>query len=388
MSHKVLFAVHDWGLGHATRDLVVIRALLAAGHAVGIIAAGRALAFIRSTFGARCRYHELRDIPKPLGRHPATFYLRMSLAMPQVYAVFRRERLFARGLCRRYGYDRIISDSRFGVALDDVPSFYIFHSLRQIIPGRPRWLEHFVEHGQQRLLRRARAILVPDERRGGGLAGDLCHDMACDWGARVHYVGPLCDARRLDCAQDVRCFISVSGAEPQRGILARAVLRQVHDLHGRVVVALGQPEKPGVVADDGRVTVHGFLDRDEQIRMMNRARVVVTRSGYTTLMELSQIGRRALLIPTVGQSEQEYLARLHAARGTVHSVVQQHLDLPRDVAAAEALPGLARMAPTALSVRRLMSIVFDGEPMQFPPQAQDDDRAQPPDAERPQQSKP
>lgn len=383
MPHKVLFATHDWGLGHATRDIVVIRALLEAGHGVGIISTGRALALLRATFGARCRYHELGDIPKPLGKHPATFYLRMSLSMPQVYAVFRRERLFAQALCNEYGYDRIISDSRFGVALEEIPSFYIFHSLRQIIPGRPRWMERFVERGQQRLTRRARGILVPDEAAHGGLAGDLCHDTACDWGDRVHYVGPLCDAQPLVCEQDVHCFISVSGAEPQRTILEQFVLQQVDRLEGRVVVALGQPEKPGIVSDDGRVTVHGFLDRAAQVEMMNRADVVVTRSGYTTLMELSQIGRRAVLIPTVGQSEQEYLARLHHGRGTVHSVGQQQLDLPRAVAAAAALPGLPRMTPTATAVQRLLSIVFAGESKQLTPQHEYQDGAQPPDAERP-----
>jgi uncharacterized protein (TIGR00661 family) len=367
MSHKILFAIHDWGLGHATRDLVVIRALLKAGHQVGIVSCGRALALVRSVFADCCDFHELKDIPKPLGRHPATFYLWMSLSMPQVFWVFRRERLFAQHLCETHGYDLIISDSRFGVALAEIPSYYLLHSLRQIIPGRPRWLEYFVERNQQHLLQRARAILVPDEEHNGGLAGDLCHNMTCDWRQQVKYIGPLADARPLDRKQDLRCFVSVSGAEPQRAILESLVLRQVQRLEGRVVVALGRPEAPGKVYDDGRITIHGFLERDQQIQMMNRAGVVVTRSGYTTLMELSQIGRKALLIPTVGQSEQEYLAEYHRQRGSVHSTVQGELDLPRDVAVAESLPGLPRMSPSEASVRRLMLIIFDGEVTQLTP---------------------
>ncbi|MGR6034734.1 MAG: glycosyltransferase [Candidatus Nitrosoglobus sp.] len=359
MPHKILFAIHDWGLGHATRDLVVIRALLNAGHQVGIVSYGRALVLMRSIFSDRCSFHEFKDIPKPLGRHPAIFYLGMSLSMPQVFWTFRRERLLAQYLCKTHGYDRIISDSRFGIALTEVPSYYLLHSLRQIIPGRPRWLEYFVERSQQHLLQRARAILVPDEERNGGLAGDLCHNMACDWGQQVKYIGLLSDARLLNVEQDLRCFISVSGAEPQRAILENIVLQQVQKLEGRVVVALGRPETPGKVYDDGQITIYGFLERDEQIQMMNRAKVVVTRSGYTTLMELSQIGRKALLIPTVGQSEQEYLAEYHRQRGSVHSIAQSELNLPRDVAIAESLPGLPRMASSEASVRRLMSIVFD-----------------------------
>lgn len=368
MPYKVLFAIHDWGLGHATRDLVVIRALLDAGHQVGIVSCGRALALVRSIFAHQCDFHELKDIPKPLGRHPATFYLGMTLSMPQVFWTFRRERLFAQHLCETQGYDQIISDSRFGMALTEVPSYYLVHSLRQIIPGRPRGLEYLVERSQQRLLQRACAILVPDEEHNGGLAGDLCHNTACDWGPRVKYIGPLSDARPMDEKQDLRCFISVSGAEPQRTILEKLVLQQVQQLEGSVVVALGRPEAPGKVYDDGRIIIHGFLERDEQIRMMNRAGVVVTRSGYTTLMELSQIGRKALLIPTVGQSEQEYLAEYHRQRGRVHSVAQSKLDLPRDVAVAESLPGLPRMAPSEASVRRLMAIVSEPTEMPLAPQ--------------------
>ncbi len=370
MPHKILFAIHDWGLGHATRDLVVIRALLNAGHQVGIVSYGRALALVRSIFAERCSFHELKDIPKPLGRHAATFYLGMSLSMPQVFWVSRRERLFAQHLCETQGYDRIISDSRFGIALTEIPSYYLLHSLRQIIPGRPRGLEYLVERSQQRLLRRARAILVPDEEYNGGLAGDLCHNTACDWGPWVKYIGPLSDAHPMDEKQDLRCFISVSGAEPQRTILEKLVLQQVQRLEGPIVVALGRPEAPDKVYDDGRIVIHGFLERDEQIRMMNRAGVVVTRSGYTTLMELSQIGCKALLIPTVGQSEQEYLAEYHRQRGSIYSVVQSKLDLPRDVAVAESLPGLPQMAPSEASVRRLISIVLEPQEIPFAPQAQ------------------
>lgn len=368
MNHKILFAIHDWGLGHATRDLVIIRALLNAGHQVGIVSYGRALALVQSIFAGRCDFYELKDIPKPLGRHPAMFYLGMTLSMPQVFWVFRRERLFAQHLCETYGYDRIISDSRFGFALTEIPSYYLLHSLRQIIPSRPHWLECFVERNQQYLLRRARAILVPDEERNGGLAGDLCHNMTCDWSQQVRYIGPLSDAHPLDVEQDLRCFISVSGAEPQRTILENLVLQQVQRLEGRVVVALGRPEAPDKVYDDGRITIYGFLERDEQIKMMNRAGVVITRSGYTTLMELSQIGRKALFIPTMGQSEQEYLAEYHRQRGNIHSVVQGELDLPRDVALAESLPGLPCIASSETSVRRLMSIVFDPEVIQLAPQ--------------------
>ena len=92
-----------------------------------------------------------------------------------------------------------------------------------------------------------------------------------------------------------------------------------------------------------------YFDRKLQAEMLNRARVVVARSGYTTLMELAELGKRALFVPTPGQSEQEYLARYHRDRGHVWSTTQRALDLPVDIARAEAASGIPRISPELLS---------------------------------------
>jgi len=353
---RILFATHDWGLGHATRDLVLIRGLLQEGHAVTIISHGRALRLLRDELGGQCRYVPFRDIPKPLSRRPAWFYIKMSLSMPWVFHTFRRERRLVGALCREAGFDRIVSDSRFGVWSREVPTFFLFHSLRQIIPGRPRRLEKLVEASQRHMLSRARRVLVPDQETDG-LAGDLCHDMACEWEDRVEYIGILSSVRRQQVPADVDYFISVSGAEPQRSIFEELVLAQAHELPGRVVIALGRPDLEPAVHDDGRIAVHTFMNRRQQQEMMNRAGLVVTRSGYTTLMELAELGKKALLVPTVGQSEQEYLAEYHERRGHLHAVTQSDLKLARDAALAERYAGLPPVHSTDESVRRFVRTV-------------------------------
>lgn len=353
---NVLFAVHDWGLGHATRDLLLIRGLLSAGHCVHILSHGRALQLLRMELGDSCAFTDLPDIPKPLGRRATTFYVKMSLALPVVFWTYRQEYKCVRDLCRIHHIDRVISDSRVGAAVPEVPSYQLFHSLRQIIPGRPRLLEQLVEASQKRLFACARKILVPDQEVDG-LAGDLCHDLACDWRDRIEYIGILSSVRAMDTDRDIDCFISISGAEPQRSLFEEIVLRQVKDLRGRIVVALGRPEREGSINDDGRFAIHGFMNRRQQEVMLNRARLVVTRSGYTTLMELAEIGGRALLVPTVGQSEQEYLADYHKRMGHCYSVRQQALVLSRDTAIAETYPGLPPMDGTQQSVRRFLDAI-------------------------------
>lgn len=356
---KILFAVHDWGLGHATRDLVLIRALVAAGHAVTVLSHGRALHLLREELGASCRFVTLRDIPKPISRRAWSFHAKMALAMPLIFRTFRREREFVTRLWEEERFDRIVSDSRYGVCLPQVPSYYLTHSLRQIVPGRSRLLERFVESAQRALLAGGRKILIPDELDCGGLAGDLAHDVACDWGSdRLAYIGILSSLRRQDVVQDIDCFISISGPEPQRTIFERLVLAQVHELAGRVVVALGRPDAREEVRDDGRIAIHSYMGRQRQEEMMNRARLIVSRSGYTTLMELAELGKRALLVPTVGQTEQEYLARYHEQRGHLHAVAQHKLRLAQDVATARAYRGLPPLRPTLHSVDRFLQVVL------------------------------
>lgn len=353
---RVLFAVAAWGLGHATRDLVLIRALLETGHQVTIISSERALQLLRRELGGTCSFLDVPDIPKPLSRRAAWFYLKMSLALPAVFWTFWREHQIVRQLCRAQRFDRIVSDTRYGVFMREIPSYHVVHSLRQIVPGRPRRLEGMVERVQQRLLAGARKVLVPDQQENG-VAGDLCHNLSCFGRNQFEYIGILSSVRRRKVEPDIDYFISVSGAEPQRTIFEEMVLEQACHLDGRVVIALGKPDAPSAVGGDGRIAIHTYMDRRQQEEMMNRARLMVSRSGYTTLMELAELGKRALLVPTVGQSEQEYLGAYHERLGTMHTVAQRHLVLDRDVAAAQHYSGIPLSHTTEESTRRFLKLV-------------------------------
>ncbi|HEX7341752.1 MAG TPA: glycosyltransferase [Rhodanobacteraceae bacterium] len=346
MARRILFAIHDWGLGHASRSLLLIRALLERGDEVAIVSApGGGWQLLQSELGDACRFIECRDIPKPFSRWPAMFYIRMSLATPLVLARFRQEHRFTEKLVVRDHYDCVVSDSRFGMWSQAVPSYCILHSLRQIIPGRPRQLERLVEFGQRNLTRGFTRILIPDTDVDRGLSGDLGHDPALSWGnGRLRYIGPLSGIPHIEGERDIDCFFSISGIEPQRTLMTSKVLAALPKLGGRIVVTLGRPERAGECRRIGNATVHGYLDRKAQAEMLNRARLVMTRSGYTTLMELAELGSRALFVPTPGQSEQEYLARFHHDNGHVWSTTQSKLDLVHDIDQAHARPGLPRIS--------------------------------------------
>ncbi len=355
---RVLFAIHDWGLGHASRSLVLIRALVERGNQVTILMAPSAgLELLRSELGDACEFYPYADIPKPFSRFAPLFYVRMSLSMPVVWTRFKLEHRLTERLVRARHIDLVVSDSRFGVWSHEVPSYCIFHSLRQIIPGRLGWMERMVEWGQRGLLKGFRKVLIPDVRENGGLSGDLGHDPALDWGkGRLVYLGPLADVYRPGFDRDIDYFFSVSGIEPQRGILAKRVMAALPKLSGRIVVTLGRPESAGEQRRIHGATVYGYLNREQQAQILTRSRIIISRSGYTTLMELSELGKQALFIPTPAQSEQEYLARFHRQQGHVWSTTQRALDIPRDLQRAEQARGLPKIS-SAESVRHFLEIV-------------------------------
>lgn len=353
---RILFAVASWGLGHATRDLPLINRLLDCGHDVTIVSSDRALALLKLELGDRCSFLEWPDIPLTLSKSVPLFYAKFTLSMPLAFrAIVAENRSLDQLLSRRH-FDRIISDSRFGIRSRRVPSYQLAHGLRFIAPRRSVPVEFAMEYFYHRCFGRSARFVVPDFA-SPGLSGDLSHNLRFVTPDRISYIGILSSIRRGAANDDIDCYVSISGREPQRGVLEDIVLRQVYDVPGRVVVSLGKPEEAGRSWTQGRATIYSYVNRRQQQELMNRARLIVSRSGYTTMMELAELGKTALLIPTPGQTEQEYLAAHHLARGTYYSVNQSRLDLPADIEIARGYPGFQPPHRTETSIVRFLELI-------------------------------
>jgi UDP:flavonoid glycosyltransferase YjiC (YdhE family) len=356
---RILVSPLSWGLGHATRDLPIIRDFLARGHHVTVAAEGRALALLKQE-APQCDFVELKDYPLPYSA--SRYFVPKFLAMaPAMLKAIAREAHNAKKLIEERKFDLILSDNRFNVRSHKVPSFVISHQLRFMTPPSVSWFEYVTEYFNYRYLKPFDRIIVPDSGDPeANLTGRLAHEM--HWLARdgkVHYAGILASTARMQVAEDVDVFISISGPEPQRTELQRIVLDHILNVDaGRVVITLGQPEVKEVRQLSDRITVYGYLDRAGQQEMLNRAKLVVCRSGYTTIMELAELGKKALLIPTPGQTEQEYLGRFYAQRGYFNSVSQYTLDLARDLEKTGNTGGVPFPNDTKTNVERLYSEVF------------------------------
>jgi UDP-N-acetylglucosamine transferase subunit ALG13 len=355
---RILVSPLSWGLGHATRDLPIIRDFLARGHHVTVAAEGRAAALLAQEV-PQCDFVEFQDYPPPFSA--TRFFVPKFLATaPRMLRAVAREKHGLREILRSHPADLILSDNRLNVRAPGIPSFIISHQLRFMTPPGLGWGEGVTESFNYLYMRHFDKVIVPDlADPARNLAGRLAHEMRWLKPEKIFYAGVLASVARMDVPRDVDLFISISGPEVQRVELERIILGQVGDLDlPRIVITLGKPEVKDVRQLSDRITVYGFLDRAGQQEMMNRAQLVLCRSGYTTVMELAELGKKALLIPTPGQTEQEYLARYYVQRGFFHAVSQYDLDLVRDLSKARQTTGAPFACDTRANVERLYRELF------------------------------
>jgi len=356
----------NWGLGHSTRDIPIIEELLRHGHTVTVGSSGNALALLQREC-PECNFLVFKDYPAPYS--DSRFFLPAFIAgIPSVLSAFAAERRRMEQIESENKFDLIISDNRMCVYSSRTPSYFITHQLRYSLPGYLYPFELLTMPFNSFFHGKFRGVIVPDidpkniDRKSDGsknLSGKLCRSSIKRTNIRAYYAGILTGTRKLQVAEDLDYLAVVSGPEPQRSRLEEIVLRQIAALPGEKAVLLGSPQKERHEKIDEMTTVHSYVSSEEKAALMNRARFIITRSGYTTMMEMAELDKRhGLFIPTPGQTEQEYLSRYYAQEGWFLSRSQYRLNLPDDVQAAMSFRGFPEMAKTQENVKRLYRDVF------------------------------
>ncbi|MEM9930646.1 MAG: glycosyltransferase family protein [Bacteroidota bacterium] len=329
----IFYAVLDWGLGHATRSAPLIEALLEQGAQVTIGSNTRALTFLRQRFPQLNTIELPRyDVKYPTG----SMAINLIWQMPRLLRTLYRERRMIKRLVEEYGFDGIISDNRLGCYHSSIPSVFISHQLHLKAPLH--WQEWAVNLINHRIVRRHSACWIPDVGGEGNLAGSLAHPPVHE---RTTYLGATSLLTPQGEALDFDVLAMISGPEPQRSRFQKKLLEQLKDLPYRAVMVLGKPEAdptPQKLTD--RLMVIPFAQGAELSRLIDQAEVVVCRSGYSSMMDLAQWGKKALLVPTPGQTEQVYLGKWYAKMGWCVRQKQREIDLSVGIPLAKQKSGL------------------------------------------------
>jgi len=350
MTHppRILVAPLNWGLGHATRSIPIIRLLQERGCEVVLASDGPALTLLRDEFPNLPAY----PLPGIDVRYGERFFaLTLVAQMPVLLRAIRRERKAVRKLVAQRHIDGVISDNRFGSWGSGVPDVVLSHQWSvetgHPLSGRVATALH------RRILQRYGQCWIPDSKGEDSLAGKL--SSAED--PHTKHVGPLSrlsPSPLKDAGRPKQVLVICSGPEPLRTRFEEAILEQAVDLPHAFLIARGLPGASPSPSPLPNVELCAHLDADELSEALRTSDVVVSRTGYTTLMDLAAMGAKALLVPTPGQPEQEYLGRFHAGRGWWAIQEQADLDLAAGIDEAIALHGAPRIAGSTDDLERAM----------------------------------
>lgn len=303
---RILYGALNWGLGHASRSAPVIRKLQEHGAEVILAAEGRA----RKLWELEFKDAVFSDIPEYTIRFPEHAYLSWSLftQLPQLLRQIQHEQEHVESVVRQMGIHAVISDNRFGFYSKQVPSVYITHQLQV----KSAFGSSLPSCWHRAVMNKFDAVWVPDLPGEDNLSGELGHDSRVN---NVKYIGPQTRLKPVAANELIDTLAICSGPEPMRSQLEQYVVNELRDCPGKHVMVLGKSELSQERQQVGNVTVYNYADDELLSQLISDAKVIISRTGYSTLCDVAQFGKSFIGIPTPGQTEQEYLGRYLKQQG-------------------------------------------------------------------------
>ncbi len=309
-SKTILVAPLNWGLGHATRCIPIIKALQDNNYIPIIASDGIALDLLKKEF-PYLKFLELPSYEIEYAKNGKYFKWKLLKNIPKMIEAIIEEKELVKKWIKKYDIDGIISDNRLGVYNKNIPSVFITHQLN-VLTGNTTWITSLLH---QNIIKKYTECWIPDTNGNTNLAGELSHLKHPD--LNIKYIGPL---SRMHCKKAEKKYdlmIILSGPEPQRGMLEEKLKIETVQYKGKVLFIKGIIEKEQTKEQINHVTFYNFMHSRQLEQALNESDLILCRSGYTSIMDLSKLNKKAFFIPTPGQYEQEYLAEKLKKEGLV-----------------------------------------------------------------------
>ena len=334
-SKTILIAPLNWGLGHATRCIPIIRALQENNYIPIIASDGIALELLRKEF-PNIQTLELPSYQIEYAKNGANFKWKLIKNGPKMIRAILEEKKIIQNWVEKYAIDGIISDNRLGVFSKKIPSVFITHQLN-VMTGNTTWITSKIH---QYIIKKYTECWVPDLSGTPNLTGKLGH--IDNPNLKSKYIGPLSRLQKKLLPKKYDLLVILSGPEPQRGMLEKHLKKEIVKYNGNVIFIEGNIEKEQKTTTIRNVTYYNFMNSTELEQAFNESEMVLCRSGYTTIMDLAQLRKKAFFIPTPGQYEQEYLAKKLEKEGLAPYASQDDFKI-KDIEKIKNYKGLPRL---------------------------------------------
>ena len=302
MQKTILYAVLNWGLGHATRSIPIIKHLLTLNYQVVIASDGDALSLLKAEFPTLI-FEEVTAYDVVYASSSSQFNVKLASQIPKFIQAIKSEHTECLALCEKHQVDAIISDNRYGFYHKNKPSAFICHQLKLLYPDS-RLAEIIINKSYQTYLKHFTQLWVPDLPPPNNISQDMS---SLNWN-NVFHLG--IDSRLEKSKLKIKYnFLAIlSGPEPQRSMMEKEVVKHLRKTPGKHFVVRGTDTESNMDYPKN-IAVANIVKSDVLNTLLNQAEQVICRSGYTSVLDLLKLEKQAILVPTPGQAEQEYLAK-------------------------------------------------------------------------------
>lgn len=288
-------------MGHASRCIPIIRELQIAGFEPIIASDGDALKLLKKEFPKLTSY-QLPSYNINYSKNRNTLKLKLFFSVPAIFSAVKKEKKITSKIVEKEQISGIISDNRFGVYHPKIPSVYITHQLN-VLAG---FATFFTSKIHRRIMMKYSEVWIPDTQHKHNFSGKL--SAFNDSNLNLKYIGVLSRLKsfKLEVKYDVTVLLS--GPEPQRTILEKKLLNQLNNFQGKILFIRGKVTSEKL-QQPKNWEVRNLVLTNELEKLLNQSKLIIARSGYSTIMDLAVLGKKAFFIPTSGQNEQIYLAK-------------------------------------------------------------------------------
>ena len=324
---KLLVAPLDWGLGHATRCVPVIRNLLNQGSEVWLAGENAQEKLLREEFSS-LPFLPLKGYRVKYGKTGLTG--RLLLQIPSILQSVKEENSWLKEQVSKYKFDAVISDNRYGLYHKAIFSVFITHQLC-IKSALGKLSEKLLQKWNYKLIDRFNECWIPDEQGKDNLAGELSHPATLP-AIPVKYIGGLSRFEKNETREiKDHLLIILSGPEPQRTILENKIIDEVVNYNGTATIVRGLPAEKNIIPSTNTIHFYNHLSSEAMNHQAMKAEFIIGRSGYSTVMDIAALQKKSILIPTPGQTEQEYLADHLKKKRFAFCIKQNDLSLLKNI---------------------------------------------------------
>lgn len=316
---KILIAPLDWGLGHATRCIPIARALEKEGYEVLFCAASRSLDLLMKEFPN----NQFIKLDGYNVSYPKNGWMIFSMIFQsfRILNKIRQEHKDLKQIITDFEIDGIISDNRYGMFNKKIPSIFITHQINIQSPIFSKLIRKinlwFINKYQE--------CWIPDTEQNN-LSGNLSKLKTKN--NKFKFIGPLSRFEKLEAAKKIDILAIVSGPEPQRSIFENLLKKQLLESEKNCMLVLGKTES-NKKENIENLTILNHLPSKELNQAISDSEIVISRSGYSTIMDLAALNKKAIFVPTPGQTEQLYLSSLFAKQKIAFAQHQHSFDLEK-----------------------------------------------------------